>query len=229
MTNKDLAEEVDVAHVVAQDSGGTTLRTPRLVLTPIAPGDRDQLLSFFNEPDVGRYLLDGTKVSRQWVESEIAASRARFGESGLGLWAVREASGSRAAGNEIEDADDRGEASLGALRDTGSSSGARLIGVVGFRPFFDPPELQLLYALHPDLQGRGLATEAASAALTYGFDEVGLDEVRAATDAPNRASVAVMERLGMEPWKTESGEPWETLFYRIGRERWMGRGGRRGE
>lgn len=179
-----------------------TLRTRRLVLTPVTPDDADALLDLFNEPDVGRYLLDGKPVSRPWVESEIAASRARFAEGGLGLWAVRHAS---------------------ATSPAVSGGEAPLIGVVGFRPFFDPPELQLLYALHPDVWGRGLATEAAGGALSHAFDEIGLDEVQAATDGPNHASVAVMERLGMTRWKSEPGVPYETLFYRIGRAEWEGR------
>lgn len=200
---------------------GPALRTSRLVLVPVRPDDADGLLAFFNEPAVGRYLLDGRRVSRPWVESEIAASRARFIEEGLGLWAMRDAASSVPAGEDRA----TGAGAAGAVGERALIGVVEpaLIGVVGFRPFFDPPELQLLYALHPDVWGRGLATEATEAALSYAFDERGLDEVRAATDEPNHRSVAVMERLGMERWKSEPGEPYETLFYRIGRAEWQGR------
>ena len=45
--------------------------------------------------------------------------------------------------------------------------------------------------------GNGYATEAARAALAFGFEEVGLDEIVSFTTAANRRLRAVMERLGM--------------------------------
>ncbi|GAA6142510.1 GNAT family N-acetyltransferase [Hydrogenophaga sp. 5NK40-0174] len=46
--------------------------------------------------------------------------------------------------------------------------------------------------------GQGLATEAASAALTWGFDALGLPEVVAFTAQSNQRSRGVMLRLGMQ-------------------------------
>lgn len=198
----------------------TTLRTPRLDLTPVSTADADELLAFFNDPDVGRYLLDGEPVSREWVDGEIAASVARFTESGCGLWAVRLRDGATAG----PDAAPRGS-TIGIDRnDQGARGGdhfsGTLAGIVGFRPFFEPPELQLVYALHPSAWGRGLATEAARAAMQHAFGVLGFDEIQAATDEPNRASIAVMERLGMEPGRIEEGQPHRTLFYRVRRANW---------
>lgn len=45
--------------------------------------------------------------------------------------------------------------------------------------------------------GRGYATEAAPAALDYGFGELGLTEIVAVTVPANLRSRRVMERLGM--------------------------------
>jgi ribosomal-protein-alanine N-acetyltransferase len=45
--------------------------------------------------------------------------------------------------------------------------------------------------------GHGYATEAARAALTYGFDVIGLDEIVSFTATINVPSIAVMQRLGM--------------------------------
>jgi len=45
--------------------------------------------------------------------------------------------------------------------------------------------------------GRGYATEAASAALGYGFERLALDEVVSFTATTNERSRAVMRRLGM--------------------------------
>jgi RimJ/RimL family protein N-acetyltransferase len=37
--------------------------------------------------------------------------------------------------------------------------------------------------------------------LRYAFDRLGFEEVRAATDVPNGASVRVLERLGFAEWR----------------------------
>ena len=47
--------------------------------------------------------------------------------------------------------------------------------------------------------GRGYATEAGAAALEYGFEEAGLERVVGIAKPENRASVAVLRRLGMRP------------------------------
>jgi RimJ/RimL family protein N-acetyltransferase len=53
------------------------------------------------------------------------------------------------------------------------------------------------WSIHPDAQGRGLATEGAREMLRLGFDELGLHRIMADCDPRNVASFRVMERLGM--------------------------------
>ena len=45
--------------------------------------------------------------------------------------------------------------------------------------------------------GNGYATEAGRAALDFGFERAGLEEIVSFTTVANRRSRAVMERLGM--------------------------------
>jgi [ribosomal protein S5]-alanine N-acetyltransferase len=93
-----------------------------------------------------------------------------------------------------------------------------LIGACGFAPnmipygllpAFQPPaetlenalftiEWGLYYALSPQQQGKGYATEAARALSNYAFRQLRLRRVVATTIQENRASRAVMERLGMQ-------------------------------
>ena len=56
---------------------------------------------------------------------------------------------------------------------------------------------ELSYLLHPARWGRGLATAMSRAALERAFEVGAGDCVIAGADAPNVASIAVMERLGM--------------------------------
>ncbi|MEU4386540.1 GNAT family N-acetyltransferase [Promicromonospora sp. NPDC023805] len=60
-------------------------------------------------------------------------------------------------------------------------------------------QAELGYALHPDVSGRGLATEAARATLELAFTTYGFHRVFARIDEENAASVRVAERLGMRP------------------------------
>ncbi len=158
-------------------------------LRPFALVDLDELHALFLDRDVKRYLLDGQDVSSEWVESEIRQSDALFATTGAGLWS-------------------------GRLRTSG-----KIIGCTGFRFFHDPPELQLLYAFHPTHWGNGLATEAARAVVEYAFDVLHFSEIIASTDAPNEASVRVMERLGMQFQTRLVKGGLDTLYYCLPRNR----------
>jgi RimJ/RimL family protein N-acetyltransferase len=78
---------------------------------------------------------------------------------------------------------------LARLRDGGD-----LVGFTGFRLF---EKLELLFGVLPQFTRRGLASEAARAAVGYAFERAGLALVRATVDSPNVASIHLLERLGM--------------------------------
>jgi len=75
------------------------------------------------------------------------------------------------------------------------------IGVVGletvsYQAHFTPA-VEVAWRLARAYWGKGYATEAAQAALDYGFEQLGLDEIVALTVPANWRSRRVMERLGM--------------------------------
>lgn len=78
-----------------------------------------------------------------------------------------------------------------------------VVGFCGLRR--DGAGVELVYALAPAVWGRGYATEAAAAVLGDAFRRVGLPRVVAQTDAPNAASIRVLERLGMRRVGDEAG------------------------
>lgn len=59
------------------------------------------------------------------------------------------------------------------------------------------PDVELGWWLRRDLWGRGLATEAARAALQYGFGVIGFPSVISVVHPENSASRRVAEKLGM--------------------------------
>jgi ribosomal-protein-alanine N-acetyltransferase len=146
-----------------------TLRTARLLLTPVEQADLAALHAHWNDPRVGRWLWDGNPVAAEVVARLVERSTHTFQEAGWGLWALRPA------------------------------AGAPLIGLCGLCPFDHGPGVELLYSLAPTHWSRGLATEAATAVLAHAFDTLGLPEVLATTDDGNDASLRVLHRLGATP------------------------------
>ena len=100
------------------------------------------------------------------------------------------------------------------------SDGA-LVGAVGFAPCLAPfgrlpsfggtphrtPEVGLFWALLPEHWGKGYATEAARAMVSYAFDGLELGRIVATTENDNVRSIAVMKRLGMTIERNPSDEP----------------------
>lgn len=72
----------------------------------------------------------------------------------------------------------------------------QMIGFCGFGFFRDAHELELLYGVDERHGLQGYAREMAEALVAYGFDHLGLDQIRASTDVPNQASQRVLRRLG---------------------------------
>jgi RimJ/RimL family protein N-acetyltransferase len=174
------------------------IASARLVLRPVQMAEAAALHALLGHEDVRRYLTDGVAMSHEWVEGLIRASAASFAARGLGLWSARE------------------------------HGAPRLIGLTGFRDFYTPPVFALLYAVQPSHWYRGFATEMAQAAIDYAFRHTGLQAVRVSTDAPNQASLRVLERLGMRPpgrtaQADAAGVCWDQLHFIVSRAEWQGR------
>jgi RimJ/RimL family protein N-acetyltransferase len=172
------------------------VETARLVLRPVHSLEAAELHALFMNEAVCRYLTDGVAMSREWVEGVIRDSKTSFTERDLGLWSVRE------------------------------HGATPIIGLTGFRDFYEPPVFELLYALQPLHWRCGFATEMARAAIDYAFMHTWLTEVRASTDEPNQASIRVMERLGMRSHGCTSTVDsalicWDQLHFVLSRDDWQ--------
>ena len=110
---------------------------------------------------------------------------------------------------------------------------ADFVGFVGLsRPGFAAPFMpcvEMGWRLLHEFWGQGYATEAARAALRHGFVDLGLAEIVSFTAAINQRSRRVMQRLGMQHYRTEDfdhpalpeGDPLRRhVLYRLSRTRW---------
>ena len=145
------------------------VRTARLVLRGWRPGDAAPFATLNANPEVMEHFP--VPLSRGTSDRLIIAVVEAWDHHGFGLWAV-------------ERADD------GAF-----------LGFTGLsRPSFEAdftPAVEVGWRFAREAWGHGYATEAAEAAVRFGFEAVGLEEIVSFTVPANERSRRVMERLGM--------------------------------
>jgi ribosomal-protein-alanine N-acetyltransferase len=145
------------------------LYTERLVLRRWLPSDRAPFAHMCSDPRVMEFMP--ALLSREESDAMIDRIEAFFDERGFGLWAV-----------EV----------------VGVSA---FVGFVGlWVPRIDVawmPAVEIGWRLAPEHWGHGYATEGGQAALDFGFDVVGLDEIVSFAAVGNVRSQQVMQRLGM--------------------------------
>jgi ribosomal-protein-alanine N-acetyltransferase len=110
-------------------------------------------------------------LSRRQSDELVERIETGFAENGFGLWALE-------------------------VRETAEFIGFVGLAAPGFEAHFTPA-VEVGWRLARSAWGNGYATEAALAALEFGFEEVGLGEIVSLTTVANRRSQAVMERIGM--------------------------------
>jgi RimJ/RimL family protein N-acetyltransferase len=80
---------------------------------------------------------------------------------------------------------------------------------------------ELAFALHPAFWGHGYMTEAVRAVAAFGFDALGLHRLVAIVHPDNRASLRVLERVGMRREGVLrqdafiKGEWWDVVYYSL--------------
>jgi RimJ/RimL family protein N-acetyltransferase len=146
------------------------LQTARLRLRPFAEADGPAHLALYQDPEVTRQLGGGP-----FVGDQIAVRSRRAVEKFVRHWAEK-----RFGVFAVED------------RATG-----RFLGQCGLNTMEELGEVEVLYALERAAWGRGLATEAARAALAYGFGGARLPRIVGVTRPEHARSRHVLEKLGM--------------------------------
>jgi RimJ/RimL family protein N-acetyltransferase len=142
------------------------LHTDRLVLRAFTPDDFEPFAQIVSDPEVVQYLDDGVPISREECWRGIALFIGHWHLRGYGWWAVED----RRSGD--------------------------FLGRIGLYNPEGWPGIEIGWLLRRDKWGAGLATEGATAALTFAFDVVGATHVISLIDARNTRSIRVAEKIG---------------------------------
>lgn len=147
----------------------TSLETERLRLRGWRPSDLAPFAEMNADPAVMEFMPE--TLDRAASDALVARIEAGWSEHGFGLWA-------------LERQEDQ-----------------RFLGFVGLsRPSFEAhftPCVEVGWRLAREAWGHGYATEGARAAIAFGFETRGLEEVVSFTVPANVRSRQVMERIGM--------------------------------
>ncbi|MBP2400854.1 GNAT family N-acetyltransferase [Streptomyces syringium] len=144
--------------------------TARLVLRPFRPEDTEDVADYQSRPDVARFM--------RWEPR--------------GPQEVRAAVEQMARETELTS---DGDCLTLAVVEPGTGTVVGQVELVLLSAEHRQGELGCVF--HPAHQGKGFATEAASAVLRLGFDAWGLHRVIGRCHADNAASAGLLERLGM--------------------------------
>ncbi|WP_406210305.1 GNAT family N-acetyltransferase [Kitasatospora sp. NBC_01560] len=145
------------------------LRTSRLLLRAWQPSDREPFAELNADREVTAHLP--APLDRSASDALADRIRATIEDQGWGWWALESVS-------------------------TGAFLGFTGLSWTTFDASFTPA-VEVGWRLARPAWGHGYATEAATAAVGFGFGALGLREIVSFTVAGNLRSRAVMERLGM--------------------------------
>ncbi|WP_157244387.1 GNAT family N-acetyltransferase [Nonomuraea typhae] len=172
--------------------------TERLILRRWRAADREPFAALNADPEVMAHFP--SLLTREQSDGFADRIEAAFERQGYGLWALE-------------------------VRETGAFIGFTGLIYWDFPAHFTPA-VEVAWRLARHAWGHGYATEAARAALEFGFTEAGLKEIVSMTDVGNTRSRAVMERLGMTrdpaddfdyPNLPEDSPLRRTVLYRLSR------------
>lgn len=143
------------------------LKTERLVLREITPGDVNEIFAVYSSDEAMKYFGKDTFKTTDEAYEMIERIRKAFCEKEGIRWGIT-----------FKDSD-------------------KLIGSGGFWRLVKPHfRAEIGYDLHPDYWGKGIMTEAVKAMIEFGFGKMNLHSVEANTDPQNAASARLLRKNG---------------------------------
>jgi RimJ/RimL family protein N-acetyltransferase len=183
-----------------------SLRTQRLILREWRDDDLEPFVTLSMDPEVMQYLTRPRE--RAEVERWVEGVRAHFRHHSFGLWALE----------------------IPGITPIAGFTG---LTIVPYEAHFTPA-VEIAWRLARECWGNGYVTEAAAAALNFAFSDLHLEEIVANAAVANRASIRVMERMGMmrnphddfdHPLKSPGDPLRRQVLYRLTQDMWLSRRG----
>jgi ribosomal-protein-alanine N-acetyltransferase len=144
-----------------------TLETRRLVLRPWNPNDAEAWFGILQEEGILRYFPDPRPPTRDKADRYIAHHLAHWEEHGYGHWAVV------------------------------TPTDTRVVGWTGLEYLPELRQTEVSYLLSKTVWGHGFASEAAQAAIRFGFEAADLEAIIGLVHQDNIASISVLEKCGL--------------------------------
>lgn len=144
------------------------LETPRLTIRPWEPDDRAAFVRMTSDSAVTEFVHGGEPYTDEEVDAFLRRQAQQIEEHGVCMGAVVE-----------------------------KTSGA-VIGIAGIQPLGTTGHLEIGWIFDRSAWGRGYATEAGAAAMSYVLETLARDRVVAIIDPLNEPSKRVAARLGMQ-------------------------------
>jgi RimJ/RimL family protein N-acetyltransferase len=166
------------------------LETVRMRLLPWQADDWLALRPIARDPEVMRYISGGEPWQDEGVREFVDRQIACFAVRKFCLW--------RLIHKESE----------------------QMIGFCGLQPLAETMEIETGWWLARDRWNQGLATEAAREALRDGFERAGLKRIVSIAMPANRASIHIMEKLGMRFERETTHRGFVVVLYSVSMNDW---------
>ncbi len=146
----------------------TVIETPRLILRRMSPHDKDDMYEYASRDEVTKYLLWNTHPDKEHTKRYLNYVVSLYRSGEFFDFSIE------------------------------YKVNSKMIGTCGFAAIDEPNGVgEVGYVISPDYQGKGIATEALTALIRFGFCDLSLSRIEARYMKENEASRRVMEKCGM--------------------------------
>ena len=145
----------------------TLIKTDRLILRQFSADDREELQRITHEPDIMQYFPSRSPWPTDKVDRYFSYQSAHWQRFHYGHWAV-------------------------TTREDG-----QFFGWCGLEFIPETEETEVGYLLGKKFWGNGYATEAATASVKFGLENIGLKEIIGLAHPENKPSQRVLEKSGL--------------------------------
>lgn len=157
-------------HIYEVFSKIPTFETEHLIIRPMRMFDAFDMYEYARMPETSEFLTWGPHTDIEYTKNYLAFVISKYKAGEFYDWAV-----------------------------TLKGEESKMIGTCGFsRIDFSNDVGEIGYVISPDFRGHGYATEAVRAIMRFGFEKLDFNRIEAKFIIGNDASLAVMQKCGMQ-------------------------------